>query len=347
MSSANANFTTNNEMDLSGAWGQGMDYWFLNKDEKKQVAANYLASNSSTLERDEYETLTDRIITTYKDELVGVQDLQDAGLTRGISLATQVDLWQQLSEVTEAEASMDGEAQGENDQVTYTTQGVPVPIFFKDYKIPQRQLMTSRRMGNDLRTDNAGEMSRVVARLMDQILFQGWEPAVPTARGDSWEIYGYTSTEVSDSVSGSDFGTAGNIRDVFVEAINTLDDNNQSPAGEGYWTYISKSQYQEYRSAVDPDGDGNLTVRERIQDEFDAELGAVKSVPDYVLPDGEMIMLNPTADVVEFAQAEDLQTIEWSSGSGMTNFYKIMAAGAPEIKTDSKGQTGIAHVTGI
>jgi len=342
-----ANFTTNDDIDLNAPWGYGQDYWFLNKEEKKEVAANHLASNASTLERDEYETLTDRIISTYKDELVGVADLQSAGLTRNISLATQVDLWQQLSEVTEAEASMDGEAQGNNDTVEYTTQGAPVPIYFKDYKIPQRQLMTSRRMNNDLRTDNAGEMSRAVARLMDQILFQGWEPAVDTARGDSWKLYGYTDTEVSASVSGSDFGTEGNIRDVFVDTIDTLDDNNQSPGGDGYWTYISKNQYQQFRSAIDPDGDGNLTVRERIMNEFDEELGMVKSVPDYVLPDGEMVMVNPTADVVEFAQAEDLQTIEWSSGSGMSNFYKIMAAGAPEIKTDSKGQVGVAHVTGI
>jgi uncharacterized linocin/CFP29 family protein len=347
MSSNTANFSTNDEIDLSAPWAYGEDYWFLNKEEKKQVAANYLATNQSTLERDEYETLSDRIISTYKDELVGINDLQNAGLTRNISLATQVDLWQTLSEVTEAEASMDGEAQGENDSVEYTTQGAPVPIYFKDYRIPQRQLMTSRRMNNDLRTDNAGEMSRAVARLMDQILFQGWEPAVDTARGDSWELYGYTSTEVSASVSGSDFGTADNIRDVFVETIDTLDDNNQNPAGDGYWTYISKNQYQQYRSAIDPDGDGNDTVRERIEDEFDAELGMVKSVPDYVLPDGEMVMVNPTADVVEYAQAEDMQTIEWTSGSGMSNFYKIMAAGAPEIKTDSKGQVGVAHVTGI
>lgn len=347
MSANTANFATNDEIDLSAPWSYGEDYWFLNKDEKKQVAANYLASNASTLERDEYESLSDRVTSTYKDELVGINDLQEADLTRNISLATQVDLWQQLSEVTEAEASMDGEAQGQNDQVEYTTQGAPVPIYFKDYRIPQRQLMTSRRMNNDLRTDNAGEMSRAVARLMDQILFQGWEPAVDTARGDSWKLYGYTDTAVSASVSGSDFGTPGNIRDVFVETINTLDDNNQNPAGDGYWTYISKTQYQQFRSAIDPDGDGNMTVRERVLDEFDAELGQVKSVPDYVLPDGEMVMVNPTPDVVEYAQAEDLQTIEWSSGSGMSNFYKIMAAGAPEIKTDAKGQVGVAHVTGI
>jgi len=347
MSANNASVDNADTMSLNGAWGYGWDYFNADKETKKQMAANRLASNDSTLERDEYETLSDRIITSFKDELVGIEDLQDRGLTRNISLATQVDLWQTLSEVTEAEVTMDGEAQADNDRVEYETQGTPVPIVHKDYRIPERELQTSRQMNNDLRTDNAGEVARVVARRMEQLLFQGWNPSVDTERGDSFQLYGYTNPEVSDPVSGSDFGTAGNIRDVFVESINTLDDNNQTPAGDGYITYLSKRQYQQFRSAIDPDGDGNLTVRERVMDEFDRELDMVRPVPDYVLPDGEGVMLNPTEDVVELALAEDIQTIEWTSGSGMTNFYKVMMAGAPELKTDFTGRVGVAHITGI
>jgi len=161
-------------------------------------------------------------------------------------------------------------------------------------------------------------------------------------------VYGYTDDSVATSVSGSDFGTADNIRDVFTDTIDKLmDDNNQSPAGDGFIPYISQTQYREYRNAIDPDGDGNMTVRERIMNEFDMELQEPRSVPDYILPDGEMVMVNPTPDVVELAQAEDMQTIEWSSGSGMTNFYKVLWAGAPEIKTDANGNKGVAHVTGI
>jgi len=349
MSANNANVTNADSMDYGGAaWGAGWDWFNMPKDQRKQFAANAMASNASTLERDEYETLSDRIIQTFKRNLVGLDDLQSQGLTRNISLATQVDLWQTVSEVTEADITMDGEDQANNDRIEYTTDGVPVPIVHKDFRIPQRELETSRRMGNDLRTDTAAEVSRAVAEMANQILFQGWNPAVDTARGDSWQLYGYTDSAVSTNVSGSDWGTETNIRDAFVGAIDALtDDNNQEPAGDGFLSYISQTQYRQYRSAVDPDGDGNLTVRERVENEFDMELGPIRSVPDYVLPDGEMVMVNPTPDVVELALAEDMQTIEWSSGSGMTNFYKVMWAGAPEIKTDSSGNVGVAHVTGI
>ncbi len=345
-----AELTTNNGMDFAGAaWGAGSN-WFFNMDqeERKEYALNAMASNASTLERDEYETLSDRIIQTYKRNLVGLQDLQDQGLVRNVSLATQVDLWQTITEVTEADITMDGEDQQDNDRIEYATQGVPIPIVHKDFRIPERELQTSRNMGNDLRTDTAAEVSRAVTEMAEQMLFQGWNPAVDTARGDSWQVYGYTDSDVSASVSGSDFGTETNIRDTFTATIDKLmDENNQSPAGDGFLTYISQTQYRQYRNAIDPDGDGNMTVRERVEDEFDMELGPIQSVPDYVLPDGEMVMVNPAPDVVELALAEDMQTIEWSSGSGMTNFYKVLWAGAPEIKTDSKGNFGVAHVTGI
>jgi len=344
-----ANIGTNGSMEYGGAaWGAGFDWFNMAENERKQYAANALASNASTLERDEYETLSDRIIQTYKRNLVGLADLQEQGLTRNVSLATQVDLWQTVTEVTEADITMDGEDQANNDRIQYDTQGVPIPIVHKDFRIPQRELQTSRNMGNDLRTDTAAEVSRAVTEMAEQMLFQGWNPAVDTARGDNWQVYGYTDSAVSASVSGSDFGTEGNIRDTFTASIDKLmDENNQSPAGDGFLTYISQTQYRQYRNAIDPDGDGNLTVRERVENEFDMELGPIQSVPDYVLPDGEMVMVNPAPDVVELALAEDMQTLEWSSGSGMTNFYKVLWAGAPEIKTDANGNKGVAHVTGI
>jgi len=122
-----ANVTNADSMDYGGAaWGAGWDWFNLSQNERKQYAANAMASNQSTLERDEYETLSDRIIQTFKRSLVGLDDLQEQGLTRNISLATQVDLWQTVSEVTEAEITMDGEDQADNDRIQYTTDGVPV-----------------------------------------------------------------------------------------------------------------------------------------------------------------------------------------------------------------------------
>lgn len=337
MSASGANVSTSAEA-VDGAFGVGMDYFMANTEERKEIAAN-----ATTLEEDEWETLTDRMVDVYQQTRVGIADLQNAGLTRSLSLATKIDLWQERNEMSEADVSMDGETRSEEDRTTYGTQGVPIPIVHKDFRVSDRDLQSSRRMGNDLRTDGVAQATTVVSEMLESILFQGWDPAVRDSDGDTFTLYGYTTHPDRNNVTGSDWGTPDNIRDDIVSMLDLLDTDERT--GGGFWMYIAPPQWREFRSAIDPDGDGNLTVRERVLNEFDSEIGAVRRSP--FLPDGEAVMVDPSTDVVELAVAEDVQTVEWQSGSGMTNHYKVMAAMAPEVKSDSSGQSGVVHASGI
>lgn len=323
---------------VSGAFGVGMDYFMANAEQRREIAAN-----ATTLEEDEWEQLSDRMVQVYQAELVGVQDLRGAGLTRELSLATMVDLWQDLSEFTEAEVSMDGESASREDRISYSTSGVPVPIVHKDFRVSDRELEASRRLNNSLRTDGVAAATREVSVMLEKILFEGWNPQVKDQDGDTFTLYGYTNHPDRNTVTGSDWGTAGNIRDNIVTSLDELDKDNRD--GGGFWLYIAPPQWREFRSAIDPDGDGNMTVRERVLNEFDSEIGRVRRA-EY-LPDGEAVMVDPRPDVVELAVAEDVQAVEWSSGSGMTNYYKVLAAMAPEIKSDSGAQSGVVHLTSI
>lgn len=323
---------------VDGAFGVGMDYFMANEAQRKQIAAN-----ATTLEEDEWETLSDTMVQVYQAELVGIQDLQSAGLTRNVSLATKVDLWQEINEFTEADVSMDGESYSEEDRTTYSTTGVPIPIIHKDFRVSDRELQSSRRLNNDLRTDGIAAATRAVSEMLEDILFTGWNPTVRDSDGDTFTLYGYTDHPDRNTVTGSDWGTAGNIRTDIVSMIDSLDTNNRT--GGGFWMYVAPPQWREFRSAVDPDGDGNLTVRQRVLEEFDSEIGMVRRADR--LPDGEAVMVDPSPDVVELAMAEDVQTVEWQSGSGMTNYFKVMAAMAPEIKSDDNSNSGVVHTTGI
>lgn len=326
------------EEAVSGAFGLGMDYFMANEEERMEIAAN-----ATTLEEDEWETLTDRMISVYQDQLVGIADLQAAGLTRNVSLATKIDLWQERTNFTEAEVSMDGETRSEEDRVTYATKGVPIPIIHKDFRIGQRDLTSSRLLNNDLRTDDIAEATRSVTEMAEALLFSGWNPTIRDADGDTFTMYGYTTHPQRNTLTGSDWGTATNIRDDLVSMLDMLDADNRTSGG--FWLYVAPAQWRQFRSAVDPDGDGNMTVRSRVLEEFSGEIGAVRRAP--LLADGSAVMVDPSPDVVELAMAEDVQTIEWQSGSGMTNHFKVMAAMAPEIKTDAEAQSGVVHTTGI
>lgn len=327
---------------VAGAFGVGLDYFMANEEQRKQIAAN-----ATTLQEDEWRTMTNRMVEIYRQDLVGISDLVGSGLTRDISLATKVDLWQTMSEMTGAEVSMDGETESEEDRMTSQTEGVPVPIVHKDFRIGERDLLTSRNLNNDLRTDQLADATGAVTETLEDILFHGWNPQISDDR-DSFELYGYTSHPDRNTVSASEQWArtgsgAAEIRSTIVNVLDAFDEDNRTSGG--FWGYLNPDGYRTYRAAIDQDGDGNLTVRERINNEFGQELSGVRRTDR--LDSGEAVFVDPSMDVVELAVAEDVQTVEWQSGSGMTNHYKVMAAMAPEIKSDSKGQSGVVHVTGI
>lgn len=333
------------DISLSGepidkAYAMGLDYF---EDYEPDERLDIVAANS-TLQRDEWNQLNETVLQTYKANLVAVTDLQNAGLTRNVSLATKVDMYETINEFTEANVSMDGETDGDEDRPVYSLEGVPIPITHKEFRVSNRDLQSSRRLGNDLQADGAAASTRVVSEMLERLIFNGWDAAVTGDRGNQFPLYGYTTHPDRNTVTGTgDWGTASNIRPDVVAMLDALDEDNRT--GGGFWLYLAPPQWREFRAAVDPDGDGNLTVRERIMDEFATEIGMVRRA-EY-LPDGEAVMVDPAADVIELVTAENIQMIEWQSLSGMTEHFKVMAAMAPEIKSDSLGQSGVVHTTGI
>lgn len=333
----------NAEIDLgedpvAGAFGHGMDYFMTNEQKRNEIR-----QNNTTLQKDEWEQLSDTMITEYRRNAYAVEHLRNAGLTRSLSLATKVDLWQTRTGITDPEVSMDGETRSSEDRITYDFEGVPLPIIHKDFRIGQRDLQSSRNLGNDLQTDTAADATEVVTKGLDDLIFNGWEAQIGDANGNTFQLDGYTTHPDRNQYSGADWSTADNIRDDIVGMLDTLDQNDRD-AGD-FWFYLAPQQWREFRSAVDPDGDGNQTVRRRVMNEFDQEIGNVYRAHD--LSDGQAVVVDPRPDVVELGIAEDVQMIEWQSGSGMTSHFKVMAAMTPEIKSDRTGQSGIVHATGL
>ena len=326
------------EEAIEGAFGAGMEYFNASPEERKKIAAN-----NTTLQKDEWETLSDTMIAEYRRVVRGFEHLIGAGLTRQLSLATKVDLWQERSGINDAEVSMDGESRSAEDRIEYDFAGVPIPIVHKDFRISSRDLQSSRNLGNDLQTDSVAEGTHEVAEKLDELLFTGWSPSVRDANNNAFTLYGYTDhPDRNQFTAAGDWDTDyANVRDDFVGIFDELDENER----EGpFWTYLNPRDWRRYRAARDETDDSAPTMRSRLEEDW-PELGNVYRMPR--LDPGEAVVVDPSPDVIELALAEDIQLIEWQSGSGMTNQFKVMAAMAPEIKSDNIGQSGIVHVTGL
>jgi uncharacterized linocin/CFP29 family protein len=291
--------------------------------------------HNALLRHDEWLEIDQAVLDTVKTGLVGISDLISAGLTKKLGgLGTMLSAYEQLSDMTEADVSLEGVTQGQDDRVTFTPQFVPIPIIHKDFSISLRHLLASRNNGEGLDTTQARAATRVVKEKMEEMLFNGI-----TKELGGYKIYGYTNAphRISDTAVG-DFGTAGNAYKTFVKAIGAF----AALGFDGpFNAYLSTNQYNELLNLLGSVNDYNeLTVITR-------QLPQIASVKrSFNIVDGSMVMVQMTADVVDLAVAEDVTPVQWDELGGMLTRFRIMTALAPRIKFDANNHCGVLHYTG-
>ena len=93
---------------------------------------------------------------------------------------------------------------------------------------------------------------------------------------------------------------------------------------------------EDYRG---PNSSDSRTVYERLN--AIREISDVK-VPDF-LPDHSVVLVSLNRNVVDWAEAQDITTVQWTVTGGMVQEYKVMMVGVPRIKSDYDGRCGIVH----
>jgi len=294
----------------------------------------------SSLRKDEWEELDSTVFKAARQSQVILNDLRSKGLVKPVPFEAVVSQWNKSSEVTAAQESLMGEGGGNRGQVDYKLSGVPVPVIFKDFNIPRRALLASRKMGSGLDFDTAFESAMAVSERREQIIIDG-----STLRLGSSILYGLTNhtdllTDTAANYGGGDWGTAANITPTITGMINAVSAITNRFSGP-YHVYIARTQYNQAALSF-PSSDNNSTYIDRILSI--ASIDKV-SVADF-LADGEVLIVQMTQNVIDYVEAYDVQLVEWASGDGMTSQFKIMAVGAPRIKSDYAGRIGAVLATG-
>jgi hypothetical protein len=236
---------------------------------------------------------------------------------------------------------MDPTTKTDSDQASYELQGSPLPIIHKDFHIGMRDTApTTAMVGEAVDTLQASLAARRVSEKAEDLLLNGW-PASINSDGDSYSLYGYTTHPDRNTGTQTDWSTAGNIRDQVLAMIEDLENDSYYAGNTGYDLFLSRNNEQALR-APDPDGDGNLTVRDRVE-----QLSEIANIyaADFLdsSGNGEAVLVKPIEEVVDLAIAEDLQTVQWESYGGMKQHFKVMMAMTPKVKSTRSNQSGIAH----
>jgi len=323
-----------NDADVSLAYSPKLTPKQLVRTNKRTGQVQYKRNGiwiNSALRKDEWKVLDAAVIEAAgaRTELIARLPQQPLG-----GIGTMVSQWNISSQMTAANVSITGRAVGESDRVDYNLAGTPIPVIWKNFNIGARELQASRDGGDALDITHAYEAGRVVAEKRVNMLYLGDSNIV--LNGST--IFGLTNeTNVTTGTAAGDFGTIANIRITVLSMISAAAAKNYFGPFE---LHVATTQYIEMLARY-TDGSGQTA------------LDAVLSLPQIsaVVPadqmiDGTLVLFQPTRNVVDWASAMDITLVEWLSGDGMTHYFRVMTIGAPRVKSDYNGNSGIVYFTG-
>lgn len=313
---------------------------------RKDASGNYIYQEqivaNATLRKDEWLQLDDAATESARERLVIVDDLISGGLTQNVGgLGTMISEWEKMSEMTDAEVTMDGESVVNKDRQAFGIDGVPIPIIHKDYSIGERVLLASRMRGASLDVTQASEAGRSVARKSEAMVFNGLNLGASNSAGNSYQVYGLTNHPSRGTDTISNWASSGVSEEtIFSEILDMVELLETEQRAYGPFTlYIPNTYAKRFRQDFKADGD--KTLEERVL----ATRVVNKIQVSDTLATGNVILIEMTRRVIDLAIASDLVNVQWSSGSGFTNHFKSYAAWAPRIKTDYDGRVGYIHGT--
>ena len=295
---------------------------------------------NSMLRKLEWEELDAAVVAEARSRLTVLDMLRRRGLTARLGgLGTLVSQWNVSSAMAAATVNLSGQGKGENDLPEYQLLGQPVPVIFKEFSIGARTLDAARRLGDGIDVTAGVEAARVVAEGIESLIIDG--STAISLNGDV--IYGLTShasrnTDTAANYGGGDWGTLSNVTPTIAGMINAaIGDGFYGP----YGLLVYPTQYNQAALSFYSDGSGQ-TALQRIQ--AMSGIAEVQQCP--TLAAGEVVLFELNRNVVDWAEAIALQTLEWASGDGMVSHFKVMAVGTPRVKATYAGNSGIVHATG-
>lgn len=291
------------------------------------------------LRKDEWKNFDDILVEEGAIRLVGVADLISAGLTVNVpnGLGKTVHEYEKITDMAPAQHSLDGNVRTEGDRQEYSLAGLPLPITHKDFHLNLRTLMASRTRGEALDTTQVRTAGRLVGEASEDLLFNG-----STKSYGGLSIFGYrTFPDRNTAGFGAGVWSAGArtgaeiLTDVQTMMTALRADRFFGP----YWLYIPANT--EAKMDDDFKADSDLTIMERL-----LRLNSLDriGVADQ-MPNDEVVMVQPTSNVVQMVQGEPLQTVQWDINGGFGINFKAFQISVPLMKSDHANRAGIFHMS--
>lgn len=291
---------------------------------------------TATLRKDDWKLLDDAIVKAALPRLKAVADLRSAGLTFTIpqGMGKTVLETETQSDIEDADISMDGLRQGNNDRPLFELTNLPLPIIHKDFNFSLRQVLNSRNGGSPLDTTTAELAGRKVAESAEKLLL-GVSSSYTYGGGT---IYGYTNYPSRMTATMTAPTAAGWAGVTLLTELLAMRTQSQAAFHYGPYTLYNSPNWDQY---LDNDYTTGYpkTTRNRIGEVSDF---STPMTLDY-LTGFTFLMIQMTSDVIREVIGMDITSVQWETVGGMQLNFKVMAIMVPQLRADQNSRTGIVH----
>ena len=308
----------------------------FNEDGTPKMIAAPITNANATLTKDAWQHLDSTVTSVFRKRLVGVADVEAAGLTYNMpnGMAHTILQTQGMSDMTDAEVNMDGLSKSDADRPVSDLVNLPLPIVSKDFGFSLREIMASKNGQAPLDTTGASLASKKVAEGIEK-LFCGTLGTYTFGGGSLPGLTNYSSalTKSMTAPTASGWSQQTTYDEVLAMRQQAYAVNHFGP----YRIYASTSwdQYLDRKEI-------GTTVNQSTLRENLMSIGQVEGVTtvDH-LPANKMILVQMDLETIRIVTGMDVTTVQWESEGGMKQNFKVMAIKVPQLRKDQAGQTGI------
>lgn len=294
----------------------------------------------SPLPEDAQRLVDQAVVRVGLDRLTVVADLLSEGLTYPLDdpLGVTEITWDSVGETGGAQRTMNPEARGENQLPARTPHRIPVFLTTDDFFMGIRTLRVSQRIGLPLDTTLVEQATRRVNEAIEDQAINGAAMAV---NGNS--APGILN---APNVNVLQFGDSGRAwTHASKTGANIYDDVSamiDSAQGERRWGPYNLYTGTSYGNRLNADykAEGDESVLGRLQ-RIQAGGRALRVRVSDQMPADTVALVQMTRDVIDLVDGQAPVVVPWTSPSGFTLFWLVMAIQIVRVKTDFESRSGI------
>jgi uncharacterized linocin/CFP29 family protein len=299
---------------------------------------------ASPLPRDSQMLIDQAVIRTGTDRLSVTADLIAEGLTYPLPnpLSVTEIYWESVSKTGGAFRTMSPEARGEYQLPARSPYRIPVYLTMDDFSLNIRTLLMSQRVGAPLDTTLVEEATRRVNEAIEDSVINGAGLQVGgnTAPGllnapnaNTYTLGGNWTTRTGQQIVDDMLGMLTVMSGAGIRRFGPY--NLYVPTAYG----ITLNRYFSDGVTTFP-----TTILSQIQQMQVGGRGINVRVAD-MLPANTVVLVQMSRDVIDIVDGQRPTVVPWTSPSGFTLFWTVMAVMIPRVKTDFDETSGIMIAT--